>query len=260
MTSRSRLAVLTRGHAPLLAAASLAGWVFLLTLDRHSQVPICLSQTSLDALANGALAIALSIEPPALVLLSFMAMVLAMMSPLLARPLAHLRLRSLTSRRRRAAALFVASYLAVWMAAGLILLAASVTLRLSSGVIGLSAPIISLAIAAAWQASPWRQRALNRCHHLPALAAFGAPDRDCARFGLVHGLWCVLTCAPLMLLPLSEPGFHLPLMAVVAAALFLERMEPGRRPAWTIRILPGRTAAATMVRSIYSRVRHAEAH
>jgi predicted metal-binding membrane protein len=255
MRLRGRLSA----RSVLLVVASLAGWIVLLTLERHSQVPICLSQASLDALASGALAHALTADPPALILLSCFAMVVAMMSPLLARPIGYLRLRSATSRRWRATTLFVASYLSVWIIAGMILLSASAALRLLAGT-GFAAPLISLAIAAAWHTTPWRQHALNRCHHLPAVAAFGAAaDRDCARFGIVHGSWCVLTCSPLMSLPLSAPEFHLPLMAAVAVALFLERMEPGRRPAWTIPNLPGRTAAATVMRSICSRARHAAA-
>jgi len=44
----------------------------------------------------------------------------------------------------------------------------------------------------------------------------------------------------LMLLPLTTPALHLPLMFIVSVWLVLERMLPPRRPSWTFRILPGR--------------------
>jgi hypothetical protein len=49
-----------------------------------------------------------------------------------------------------------------------------------------------------------------------------------------------------MLLPLTAPAHHLPLMFVVSVWLVLVRMLPPRRPSWTFRILPGQPVAATV--------------
>jgi predicted metal-binding membrane protein len=251
------LLMLARRPSPTLLAASLAGWILLLVLD--SEVPVsslCLSSETLAAVASGAVAMAFPADPPAFLMLAWLAMLLAMMPPLLTQPIAQLRLHSLARRRKRAVALFVAGYGAVWMLAGVALMGAAVALNLLADRMGVPALMIAAAIAMVWQAAPPRQHALIRCHRAPGLSAFGGEaDRDCIRFGLTHGFWCAVTCSPLMLLPLAAPGLHLPLMAVVSAALMLERLAPARRPSWTLQILPGQVAAAMLVRSIMAGVR-----
>lgn len=252
MRIRDALLALAGRPSPTLLAVSLAGWILLLWLDRQMQAsPLCLSLVNLTAIARGAFVLAFAANPPAVVLLSWFAMLLAMMSPLLTQPIAQLRLRSLARRRRRAVAWFVAGYGAVWMMAGLVLMTAAAILGLLAGKIGVPALPIAAVMAVAWQMTPLRQHALIRCHRLPSLSAFGGEaDRDCIRFGLTHGLWCVATCAPLMLVPLSAPEIHLPLMAALSAGLLLERQAPPRRPAWSAQIVPGQRVAARLVRSI----------
>ena len=238
--------------SPVLVAVSLAGWILLFTLDRGTRsAPLCLSYETLSGTVQGLLWIAFAANPPSVVVLTWLAMLVAMMSPLLTRPVGHLWLGSPERRRRRAVALFVLGYFAVWMTAGLALLIVAAALGLFAGELGLSALTIAAALAALWQAGPLRQRALNHCHRMPAMSASGtAADRDCIRFGATHGLWCAATCSPLMLLPLTSPAFHLPLMFVVSVWLVLERMGPPRHPCWTIRLLPGQAVAATLLKSI----------
>jgi predicted metal-binding membrane protein len=250
MRIRDALLALAGRPSPTLLAVSLAGWILLLGLDREMQVSsLCLSQVTLTAVARGAFAMAFAANP--LAMLSWLAMLLAMMSPLLRQPIAQLRLRSLARRRRRAVAWFVAGYGAVWMMAGLVLMTAAAILGPFAGETGVPALLIAAVMAVAWQMTPLRQHALIRCHRLPGLSAFGAEaDRDCIRFGLTHGLWCVATCAPLMLVPLSAPEVHLPLMAALSAGLLLERQAPPRRPTWSAQIVPGQRVAARLVRSI----------
>src|SRR5262249_60777893 len=57
-------------------------------------------------------------NPPALLMLAWCAMLLAMMPPLLREPLAHLRRRSLVRRRGRGITPLVAGYGAGWLAGG----------------------------------------------------------------------------------------------------------------------------------------------
>src|SRR5262249_28631365 len=149
---------------------------------------------------------AIASKPLATVALSLGAMLLAMMPPLLMQPIAHVRSRSLKERAAWAVFVFVTAYSLVWFAAMVIVAATALLLGAAAIELGVSAFLLAIAIAATWQAAPLRQRALNRCHRLPRLSAFGvSADRDCFRFGLTHGLWCAATCAPAMLLPLTTP-------------------------------------------------------
>jgi predicted metal-binding membrane protein len=249
---RDTLLTLAKRLSPILAAISLAGWILLFVLDRGTPLsPLCLSFATLTGTMEGLLWVALAANPPSVVMLTWLAMLVAMMSPLLTQPVAQLRRRSLKQRRRRAVAWFVLGYFAVWMTAGFVLLIIAAALGLFAGELGLPALTIAAALAALWQAGPLRQRALNRCHRVPQMSASGAEaDRDCIHFGMTHGLWCAATCSPLMLLPLTSPAFHLPLMFVVSVWLVLERMVPPRRPSWTFRILPGQAVAVTLLKSI----------
>jgi len=113
----------------------------------------------------------------------------------------------------------------------------------------LPATIVGL-IALLWQASPFKQRCLNRCHSHRPLAAFGfAADLDVFRFGLEQGLWCVASCWAAMLFPMLLPEGHFIAMAAVAVLMFCERLDPPRAPAWRWR------GFGTAVRSLSLRLR-----
>jgi predicted metal-binding membrane protein len=160
-------------------------------------------------------------------------MLAAMMAPALVVPVGDVYLRSFTSRRVWLSALFVFGYAAVWMAAGIVLLA--VVQRVTSLAIEprLVAPG-ALALALAWQCSPWKQRCLNRCHARSEVAAFGAAaDVAALRAGLRDATWCVGSCWALMLLPtLVAPSQHLLVMAVVSVQVFSERCDVSAPPSW----------------------------
>jgi predicted metal-binding membrane protein len=147
----------------------------------------------------------------------------AMMLPLLGAPLCHVRDRSLTRRRLRAIALFAGVYAAMWIAAGVMLL--MIADRVS--------PLPALAVIAAWQFSPWKQRCLNRLHAHPKLSAFGLDaDLDVLRFSAVHGLWCIASCFALMLLPMLLPRGQVVAMAAVTVWLAVERLAQPVSPRW----------------------------
>lgn len=159
-------------------------------------------------------------------------MLVAMMLPTLVKPFFHIRLSSFSRRRTRATALFVAGYGAVWLAAGGGLWALALAVR-SSGV-----PASLLAVgtglgAMVWQASPLKQRCLNRCHRHRPLTAFGArADWDALCMGLTHGGWCTGSCWVAMLLPLLLGHGHLWAMAAVSLLVFCERLDPPSTLAW----------------------------
>ena len=129
-------------------------------------------------------------------------MVVAMMLPVVAPQVRTVALRSLWTRRQRSAGAFLAGYVAVWVAAGAVLLAPLVALDVYP--LGPAWLVGILLVAAGWQVSPPRRRLLRRCASLRLGAADGrAADLDCARAGLRSGVRCLATCGPLMLAMLA---------------------------------------------------------
>jgi hypothetical protein len=224
-----------RGAWPAVLPVSLAAWVALLAGDRWLVVPAYCIAAGLPG-AGGLLAVepVLRFNPPQGLAAGWLTMLAATMLPLIAAPLVHVRGHGLGRRGPRAVALFLVGYVMPWMAAGAILLLLAIALN---GLAGGAAPFAAAAaIALAWQASPWKQACLNRCHDLPELPRSGiAADRHALRFGLGHGLWCAGACWALMAVPLTAGGAHLAAMALVALLLFAERIEPPRPPAWGLR-------------------------
>ena len=221
------LIALLRRQPPALLAASVFGWIALLVLDRMLILP---------AICGGAstgFELTLAVTPPGVLVLAWFAMLLAMMSPLLAGPIAHVRLRSFKRRRFRSLALFLTGYGAVWFAAAPLLVAAAYAIRLLAQAIALPAFVVAAVIVLIWQAAPIKQICLNRCHRLPRLSAFGPEaDVDCLCYGLATGVWCVGTCWGLMLLPLVADHLHLPVMAAVAMVALIERARLARPARW----------------------------
>lgn len=163
-------------------------------------------------------------------------MLVAMMGPMLAMPIRHVLDRSFHRRRRRAVLLFVGGYIAVWMAAGGILLALITELpRSVTDWPALGASLVAVAIC--WQCSPFKQACLNRGHSHGGLAAFGIPaELETLGSGLVHGVWCVGSCWALMLVPYAlGGGAHLAAMAGVAAWLLAEKLERPTPTRWRLR-------------------------
>ncbi|WER50523.1 DUF2182 domain-containing protein [Cupriavidus sp. WKF15] len=172
-------------------------------------------------------------------------MVAAMMGPLLAEPLKHIRARSFAKRRVRAMGLFLVGYAAAWTLAAPLpsILSQAAVLAFRSEAAGL---IVAICIATFWQISPAKQWGLNRCHRRPALAAFGlAADRDAWRYGLSYGMSCVAACWALMMLPLVPSQVHLPLMVAVSVFVLAERLEEPAPLCWKLR---GLGTALRMVR------------
>ena len=226
MTYEARELARVRNPVLLLAAAS---WIVLVAQPRGIVVH---GHAHAAAMQSASLQMLLAMNPPAALAAGWALMVLAMMSPLLIPSIGYVRQRSFRHRRARSIGLFVAGYGAVWMTAGAVILAIEVAVRLLAPHSILPAAIAAL-VAAVWQCSPIKQRALNRCHSHTALAAFGsAADLAALRFGLTHGIWCVVSCWALMLFPMLLPSGHMVAMAAAAVLVFSERLEPPALPSW----------------------------
>jgi predicted metal-binding membrane protein len=216
-----------------LGSASLAAWSVLAFDGSDLIMPaFCSAATPWPAPLSVSFDQALMFNSPAKLASSWALMVVAMMLPLVIAPLRHVRDRSFARRRNRAMLIFVAGYLAVWMAAGVGLQAMALAARWA-----VPLPLLCLGVAAAvamgWQVSPAKQWCLNRCHRRPQLAAFGAAaDCDAFNFGLTNGASCVGACWALMLLMLVVEYGHLLGMAAVTLFVFAERLENPAPLAW----------------------------
>jgi predicted metal-binding membrane protein len=204
---------------------SLIAWVFMLLEPRVSS---CCS-------VNGAVMswkMLFAANPPASLASNWALMLVAMMAPMLVAPIYHIRISSFARRRARSTMLFAAGYGVIWMAAGVVIVAVELMATWLLPRSYLPATIVSV-IAVVWQASPFKQRCLNRCHSHRPLAAFGiAADLDVLRMGLEQGLWCTGSCWAAMLFPMLLPEGHFVAMAAVAVLMFCERLDPPKAPAW----------------------------
>lgn len=155
-------------------------------------------------------------------------MIVAMMFPLLVPMVRHVAARSFTTQRERSVGLFVASYALVWLAAAVLSSVALVAVRAAFQTIDLAAwtGLVCCALAACWQLSAAKVRAVNRCHGtVPLRPWVPRASRDAIGFGLLHGTRCVRACLPAMVLPLAG-GHGLGAMAAVFAILLAERARP----------------------------------
>jgi predicted metal-binding membrane protein len=228
-------------RAPVLFISA-AAWILLVVEPGGAALSAHCSPAMLGAMPSPAsLDLLLALNPPASLAAGWALMLAAMMAPVLIAPVRHVRDRSFSHRRARAIALFVAGYAAVWMAAGVILLALALAARLAAPESSVPVALAAM-IALGWQSSPFKQRCLNRCHAHSELAAFGpAADIEALRFGLRHGVWCVGSCWALMLLPLLVSRGHVAAMAAVTLWLFAERLDRPMPPRWRLRA-PGKAA------------------
>ena len=162
-------------------------------------------------------------------------MVLAMMVPMAAPQARGVAVRSLWARRHRAAAFFMVGHVAVWLLVGVVVVVAVTALETWRGPTEPAPWLVPalLVLAALWQVSPPRRRAMRRCGSVRLHAADGvAADVDCARAGVRAGALCVVSCGAVMLPMAVHPDavHSLPLMATVLAILLWERAagtQPG---------------------------------
>lgn len=222
----------------LIVAISAILWMMLL-FNPGSIITIAHCPVTDSGASGASLEMLLAMNPVAPMIAGWALMIAAMMSPTLIAPVIHVMERSFKSRRTRSVVLFAVGYTVVWMAAGIVLLAAVLLLNLLAPKSYIPAVVTGVA-AIIWQFSPVKQRCLNRGHNHRELAAFGtAADLDALNFGAAHAVWCVGSCWALMLFPMLLSEGHFAAMAVVTYVMISERLEQPRAPGWRLQF-PGK--------------------
>jgi predicted metal-binding membrane protein len=149
-------------------------------------------------------------------------MVVAMMFPLVLDSAHRAAARSLWARRHRAIAGFLAGYLILWLAVGLLASAAS-GLHLDRWMSSATAAAAGFLVAALWQLTPMKSRAVLSCHLSMPLAPRGwRADFDCFRYGCRIGSGCLVSCWALMLACVLS-GHSVFAMGVASLTGFAER-------------------------------------
>jgi hypothetical protein len=206
----------------LLAAVSVAAWVYIIASGLASTRPVVSGpqQLRIDGLLTFTCAVPFDSGATtglAGSLWHWSLMVAAAMLPLTIGRSRWLAWRSLASRRLRVVLLHSLGFMAIWVAAGAVLV-------LGAGVIGFGqgAAVALLVGAAVWHVSPRRQRLLRRCGSsvMPAITGWRG-DRDCVQAGVGYGRRCLSTCGVAMA-PMAFLHSWV-LMSVVAVILFSER-------------------------------------
>jgi len=149
-------------------------------------------------------------------LIFWLLMVVAMMFPLVTAQVRQAAFHSLWSRRHRAIGVFLTGYMLPWLAFGALFIFVQGELPVDRRA---SVLIVAILIAAAWQASPSKRRALSRCHRIMPLSPRGwRANWDCLRFGWRIGTACVCACWALMLVcAVSDHGILTMCVATMVA-------------------------------------------
>ena len=160
-------------------------------------------------------------------------MSVAMMLPGSLPAVKHVATHSFRWRRGRALAQFLLIYLAVWVLFGALALTLLGQLRLSPR----TELLASLAIAAGWQLTSLKRRAVRDCHRSVPLPPSGWPAVvGVCRFASVNANACVRSCWAMMLttavLPPAEMVVCMPLLTGMISA-----EKVGRRPRLATRVV-----------------------
>lgn len=135
-------------------------------------------------------------------------------------------------------AVFVAGYLTVWTASGLIAYAALKGGRSAAGGwlgwhhAGRWVAAGVLAGAALYEFTPWKNACLVRCRSPLGFLVTRWRDgrRGALRMGVEHGAWCLGCCWSLMVVLFALGAMSLTWMIVVTVLIAAEKLLPRRRP------------------------------
>ena len=202
----------------LVLPLSALAWLFLVLQPESGAIALCHAPaSSAVGSVTDRLQAAWRTGALGLMLLGWMVMTVAMMLPRAGAMLRHVAGRSFAARRRRAAAEFLAGYLAAWTLLGVLLVPLAAA---APGLLGgACVPAAGFLLAAAWQCTAAKRLALLRCHRTGPLSPWGwHADRDCLGFGLAHGKDCAASCWAMMLACMLASHALLPMLCVQAIA------------------------------------------
>jgi predicted metal-binding membrane protein len=150
-------------------------------------------------------------------------MAAAMMVPPALPAVRHVSVNSLYWRRRRAVLEFLFGFLGVWVAFSVLVLGALGNWEAARSEWALAA---ALAVAAAWQLTPLKWRALRDCHRPSPLPPRGwQASLGAARFGWRNGTACLLSCWAMMVAVSLATSSMLVWMAALTALICFEKLN-----------------------------------
>ncbi len=150
-------------------------------------------------------------------------MAAAMMLPPAMPAIWHVADSSFYWRRRRAVLEFVVVFVGVWVAYSVVVLGALAFLGVPSTPLAAAA---ALALAALWQLTPAKRRALQACHRSKPLPSKGwRATLGTARFGLHNGGACLASCWAMMLTTAFVGLPRLLAMAALTGLITAERLS-----------------------------------
>jgi predicted metal-binding membrane protein len=170
-------------------------------------------------------------------------MVVAMMLPTALPAVRHVAVNSLRWRQRRAMATFVAVYVSMWVAFGTLLVVVS---PLWSAIDTTVLLALGLAVAAGWQMTASKRRALRDCHRPSPLPPHGLRATvGVVRFALVNGLACVRSCWAMMFAMGIASSMMIFWMVAITGIVTTEKLA--RKPRQAIRASAALLAVGALV-------------
>lgn len=156
-------------------------------------------------------------------------MAVAMMLPTALPAVRHVAANSLRRRRPRAMATFAAVYALIWVAFGALVLAASPAW---AGLDRTAVAAGALALAAAWQLSAPKRRAVRDCHRPSPLPPTGRrATAGVVRFAVRNGTACVRSCWAMMLAMAVAATATTFWMIAITGLVLVEKLAPKPRQA-----------------------------
>jgi predicted metal-binding membrane protein len=169
-------------------------------------------------------------------------MAVAMMVPPALPAVRHVAVNSLYWRRRQAVVEFLLGFLAIWVAFSVVVLGSLSNWEPARSEWVLAA---ALALAAAWQLTPLKWRALRRCHRPSPLPPFGwRATAGAVGFGWRNGAYCLLSCWAMMVAVALATSSMLAWMAALTVLIYLEKLN--LKPRWAARRVAVLLAAASL--------------
>ncbi|HST68616.1 MAG TPA: DUF2182 domain-containing protein [Solirubrobacterales bacterium] len=204
---------------------------------------ICTIGAADSAAHGGAANAAPAIEPATLFAATptWGLMAVAMMVPPALPAVRHVSVNSLYWRRHRAVLEFLLGFLAIWIGFSVVVLGAISNWELARSQWILAA---ALALAAAWQLTPLKWRALRDCHRPSPLPPRGwQASLGAARFGWRNGTACLLSCWAMMVAVALATSSMLVWMAALTALIYFEKLNLKPRTAARHAAIPLAAAA-----------------